>query len=231
MTEDQFVVAARGWRHEGWQSCFYPEDLPEDWRLSYYSNEFRAVVVPAEYWPGVDEAEVERWVEDTGEAFQFFLEVTDLRCGWPEFAALVAPLGDQLGGVLLRPTHCDVDLSQLSLSLQRARELGPVSVILPAGLQPSERGQALLADAGLNPCWDVARASQPDWSPADLSLALASGVARTPREWRGVVENCLSFGVDSDTVLLMMEGDPPDVEALRVTMVIADMLSAAEVVR
>ena len=45
---------AYGWRHKHWLESFYPEDLPvngsEDWRLSYYSNEFNTVMVPCDYW-------------------------------------------------------------------------------------------------------------------------------------------------------------------------------------
>ena len=219
-----FTVAARGWRHPAWRDDYYPEDLPEDWQLSYYSNEFRAVVVPADYWPTVDEAEIERWLEDTGEEFQFFLEVADLRTGWMDFASLLSPLAEQIGGVLLRPPHVDADLSQLELSLQRAHLLGPVALILPAGLRPSEAGRQRLADHGIEMPWRVGE-GRPPWTPGPLALAHTGQTRRTPREWRAVVEDCLSFGVDSDTVLLMLEGDAPDIEALRVTTLIADMLT------
>ncbi len=224
------VVAARGWLHPAWRGRYYPEDLPEDWRLAYFSNEFRAVVVPRELWPAVDAAEIERWVEDTHEEFQFFLEVADLRCGWADFAARLAPLARQIGGVLLRPLRVDADLAQLELSLQRARQLGPVAVILPPGLLPSETGRRRLADHGIEPPWPL-DAERPSWAPCPLALAHTAETRRTPREWREVVENCLSFGVDSDTVLLMLEGEAPDIEALRVTMMIADMLPAAEALR
>ncbi len=225
-----FLVAARGWRHRAWVDNFYPEGLPADWQLSYYSNEFRAVVVPADYWPTVDALEVERWQEDTDEAFRFFLEVADLRTGWTQFQALVAPLAAQIGGILLRPAHCDADLAQLVLSLQRARRLAPVAVILPPGLVPSEAGRQCLLDYGIDLPWCVGQGA-PRWMPGALALARTDATVRTPRQWREVVENCLSFGVDSDTVLLMLEGEAPDIEALRITMMIADMLPAAEALR
>ena len=225
-----FSVAARGWRHPAWVGDFYPEGLPADWQLSYYSNEFRAVVVPADYWSTVDALEIERWQEDTDKAFQFFLEVADLRTGWADFSALVAPLAAQIGGVLLRPAHCDADLAQLELSLQRARQMAPLAVILPPGLALSEVGRQRLLDHGIDPPWSAGE-GHPAWSPGRLALARTGQTRRTPRQWREVVENCLSFGVDSDTVLLMLEGEAPDIEALRVTMMIADMLPAAEALR
>ncbi len=228
--DGNFFVAARGWRHPAWVENFYPEGLPADWQLSYYSNEFRAVVVPADEWASVDALDIVRWQEDTDEAFRFFLEVADLRTGWADFKALVAPLAEQIGGILLRPAHCDTDLTQLELSLQRARQLAPVTVILPSGLVLSDTGRQRLLDDGIASPWNIDQGA-PCWTPGTLALACTDATVRTPRQWRKVVENCLSFGVDSDTVLLMLEGEAPDIEALRVTMMIADMLPATETLR
>ena len=225
-----FLVAARGWRHPAWVDNFYPQGLPEDWQLSYYSNEFRAVVVPADTWANADTLEVASWQEDTDEAFRFFLEVTDLYTGWGDFSARIFPLAGQFGGVLLRPAHYDADLGQLAPALQQAQRWGPVAVILPPGMEPSERGRHLLEAAGVNAHWPMG-GERPRWLPGRLALALTDETPRTPRQWREVVENCLGFGVDSDTVLLMMEGEAPDIEALRVTMMIADMLPATEALR
>ena len=69
---------AYGWRHKHWLKSFYPEDLPvngsEDWRLSYYSNEFNTVMVPSDYWQSVETVDCEGWLDDVNENFQFFVE-------------------------------------------------------------------------------------------------------------------------------------------------------------
>lgn len=75
-------LGAYGWRHKHWLKNFYPEDLPigdpeddsEDWRLSYYSNEFNAVLVPSEYWCKGDTVDCEGWLEEVHDDFQFFVE-------------------------------------------------------------------------------------------------------------------------------------------------------------
>ena len=67
-------LGAYGWQHTHWQDTFYPADLPADWQLSYYSNEFNCVLVPAVYWQGGDFAQCESWLESVHEDFQFFLE-------------------------------------------------------------------------------------------------------------------------------------------------------------
>ncbi|MES9872074.1 MAG: hypothetical protein ABW146_03105 [Candidatus Sedimenticola sp. 6PFRAG7] len=70
-----FVVGARGWEHEGWCGSFYPEDLPPEWRLTYYANEFRSVLLPADRWIDADEEVIGSWCDDVHEAFSFFLEL------------------------------------------------------------------------------------------------------------------------------------------------------------
>lgn len=88
-------IAAYGWDHDGWSGAFYPDDLPPDWRLTYYGNEFRAVVVPAALWQQADAATAAQWVADTAEGFSFLLEAAQT----PPPAALREALGDRYGGV------------------------------------------------------------------------------------------------------------------------------------
>lgn len=67
-------LGAYGWQHTHWQDTFYPADLPADWQLSYYSNEFNCVLVPAACWQGDACAQCESWLDSVHEDFQFFLE-------------------------------------------------------------------------------------------------------------------------------------------------------------
>ena len=65
-------VGACSWRHSHWQGEFYPADLPAEWQLSYYANEFNCVLVPFAECPSI--AEAENWLDDVSEDFQFYLE-------------------------------------------------------------------------------------------------------------------------------------------------------------
>jgi hypothetical protein len=75
-------VGAYGWRHSHWSGTFYPEDLPvsaeEDWRLTYYSNEFNCVLVPADYWLCLsdqdDAIDCDHWLDEVNDEFQFYVE-------------------------------------------------------------------------------------------------------------------------------------------------------------
>ena len=71
-------AGAYGWCHSHWKNSFYPDDLPvegdDDWRLSYYSNEFNTVLVPASYWADKTLADCEQWLDDVHPDFKFFVE-------------------------------------------------------------------------------------------------------------------------------------------------------------
>jgi len=65
---------ARGWAHAGWYGRYYPDDLPAEWRLSYYANEFGGVLVPEADWREAGDAELEEWAEEVPAGFRFYLE-------------------------------------------------------------------------------------------------------------------------------------------------------------
>ncbi len=64
-------VGAYGWEHEHWQGSFYPQDLPEDWRLGYYANMFTSVLVPEAKW-SASNADFVQWEEDVHDDFRFY---------------------------------------------------------------------------------------------------------------------------------------------------------------
>jgi len=90
-------IAAYGWSHKHWLSSYYPDDLPEDWQLSFYSNEFNAVMVPSVYWTDSSIVDCEQWSDDVHDDFRFYVQ-----CSGAMFDTLsVADVFDQLK--LLQP--------------------------------------------------------------------------------------------------------------------------------
>jgi hypothetical protein len=71
------LLGARGWEHTSWDVDFYPEDLPEEWRLGYYANEFQAVMVPVLRWTESGPEELGQWREEVPQGFRFYFEVDD----------------------------------------------------------------------------------------------------------------------------------------------------------
>jgi hypothetical protein len=75
MTSTSLVlVGAAGWQHPAWRGRFYPDDMPDDWMLSYYNTQFQAVYLPASVWQAASEATWAQWLYDTREGFFFVLE-------------------------------------------------------------------------------------------------------------------------------------------------------------
>jgi hypothetical protein len=68
-------VGSAGWEHADWQGGFYPDDLPEEWRLAYYNTAYSCVWLGYADWSGCDPATLAAWVDDTHERFRFVLEM------------------------------------------------------------------------------------------------------------------------------------------------------------
>lgn len=63
-----------GWDKPEWVGVFYPEDMPPEWRLSFYNTHFSCVYLPYVLWHKVDIGELAQWRDDTLERFCFLLE-------------------------------------------------------------------------------------------------------------------------------------------------------------
>lgn len=70
----RILIGANGWLHPAWQTTFYPDDLPNDWQLGYYSNEFPIAMMPAAYWQYPDE-QIKAWLEDSADSLLLLCEV------------------------------------------------------------------------------------------------------------------------------------------------------------
>ena len=90
-------IGCRGWSRTPWAQAYYPEDMPDDWRLAYYANEADCVVVPVGEWRGTDADQVAVWAGEVGERFRFFLDAGE---AGPD-PGLSAALGEAFGGWLV----------------------------------------------------------------------------------------------------------------------------------
>lgn len=78
----QLRLGTVGWNRGFEAAGFYPEDLPEEWRLTYLSNELDCVLIPAALLDSVDRETFEEWVEDTHERFGFYTEEGGKQPSW-----------------------------------------------------------------------------------------------------------------------------------------------------
>ena len=86
------LLGVAGWERPAWSEAFYPSDMPQEWRLSYYNTQFSCVFLAASVWRLADMATLAAWAEDTHEHFLFLLEQA-----FPE--ALPACLADRALGI------------------------------------------------------------------------------------------------------------------------------------
>lgn len=88
-----------GWSAGFETADFYPDDLPEEWRLTYLSNEVDRVALTVEVVLAADEEQIEEWAEDTHEQFGFLLLYPS---GGPLDPLLqrLRPLGEKLVGAV-----------------------------------------------------------------------------------------------------------------------------------
>lgn len=100
-------IAAYGWESESWQG-FYPADLPEDWRLDFYCNEFRAVVVPTGAWQKIGDVDLEEWRENAHEQFRFYFEKSSKQVS-DSVDEMIESLGAQWGGWICHEDDQDDD--------------------------------------------------------------------------------------------------------------------------
>lgn len=56
-----------------WHDQLYPEDLPSDWRLSFYNTQFRCVYLPYSIWQSASNEQVSSWLNETQGDFHFVL--------------------------------------------------------------------------------------------------------------------------------------------------------------
>ncbi len=77
MQQPAFLGAA-GWDRPEWSDTFYPSDMPEAWRLTYYNTQFSCVFLSASVWREADAPLRETWAADTHENFLFLLEDASL---------------------------------------------------------------------------------------------------------------------------------------------------------
>ena len=220
MNKPEIRIGARGWRHESWFGEFYPDEMPHEWWLTYYSNEFENVLVPWSYLQDCEVATVQTWLDDTHDRFVFFLELA--ASASPQYVeAILRTLSPRLGGVLI--TECNsnaITADKLSAVewIDSATTYAPVAV----------KWDAITADVVTNalsrPLGCFWRPEQTQLSQCTgLGIAEISGNNHTPKDLKKIIEHCRSVQ-GATTISLFFGGDTPSIEEMRNAIMILQML-------
>ena len=211
-----FLVGTRGWDFSADQSGYYPDDLPAEWRLSYYANDFFAVLVPWEQWGCADKETLSQWVDDVHERFRFFLEMQQ-----PSHADAIESarvrlnlLGPRLAGLLLGSDCSD----ELPNQLMADREW---SWVCYRPVACPDEADAMVASR----CWGVVGEDRQvrarlivldDLSPVDL------------RQMKDLIGQLVSGHAATDVPSgLFLRGDSPDLQRLVDVKTLAELMGLA----
>lgn len=220
------LMGACGWNHQAWLNDFYSEDLPEDWQLGFYSNEFPVVYVPAADW--LDVTDLSEWTEDVSDSFRFILEISgevlndELRFS----AALekVKTLDDFCLGLVfqLTPSICNnTDLFQQRVDLAQA--IAPVCVEM-RGITLTDELNSILLKQNISEVWDGESDEKENFKRGSLAISHVSGDELDMASLRKVIEHCLSVSSEDCISVLCLDGAPPSLEMLRSADVILNLL-------
>lgn len=207
-----------GWDWDAWELSFYPPDLPEDWRLGFYANEFSLGVIPGEQAMQLKAWTLREWDRSLDSSFGFLVEVPPaLRADKQDpdpgrFLETLDVLRGRLRG-LLWPVE-----GAVAERLQAFREAGALD-LAPVHLLGEPQGpdwQA--AGEGIGHAWT--RDSSPDLR-VDGPAIVDSGVRLA--ELRVAVDRYRAR-LSSAEPRLVLKGRPPDPTRLREARVMLELM-------
>ena len=220
-------VGAIGWQHASWGEDYYPDELPDEWMLSYFANEFRCILVPHTIWLDADKDSIAQWYEDVHDQFSFIVEFipdagSDLNA--PPILERLEALGDRLCGIVFKP-HDDLSISSDAVK-KFLRELGSaveVYVDIPES-QWNDECMEVLSQLGCKACWnqvteDVVRGSC-------LGIIQSEVINNDLRVMRTEVQKFIDQLDECSDAYLLIDGSPPPVQLMRDTMTILSLLDA-----
>ncbi|NOY67615.1 MAG: hypothetical protein GXP13_09455 [Gammaproteobacteria bacterium] len=208
MTIKTIEVGAFGCQHENWIDTYYPEDLPEDWRLDYYSHHFNIILMPENEWLNVTEEEISQWLADVKEGFEFLFAINDSDIN----EATIGQLGlirqllkPYFAGVVIKSPHGNLNDNDM----QSLKAIAPVFV---DGINPSGKQYPV--------CWRKGR----DDENATIGF-INETEAGNLREVRACVEAFMAQNNDAKKACLIFDGDTPSAKTIQDTQVIIEMLT------
>lgn len=123
---DNLQIGTLGWDYDHWEGGFYPEDMPSEWRLDYYANTFRVVLIPQQDWLALTVEDAEELIDAVEGEFSFYFELKEIESEKIDKLMIVAEyFADAAAGVIV---FVEADLSNIDFGglkvTQVARKAG-----------------------------------------------------------------------------------------------------------
>ncbi len=220
------LMGACGWKHQAWLDDFYSEDLPGEWQLGFYSNEFPVVYVPAVEW--IDDSDLEEWTEDVSDSFRFVLEISiDILKDEQRFATALKKaniLGKFCLGLIFQiDQNLQDNTQQFQKYLERAQAIAPVCID-KCGTELSKEFKNTLINQNISEVWNGEPQESKNLQRGSLAISKISSDSLDMAGLRKVIEVCLSASNENRTSVLCIDGNPPSLELLRNADIILNLL-------
>lgn len=225
------LMGACGWKHQAWLDDFYTEDLPEEWQLGFYSNEFPVVYVPAAEWingSNLNTSALDEWTEDISDSFRFILEISiDILKDEQRFATALKKaniLGEFCLGLVFQVNHNFQDDIQLfQKRLDKAQEVAPVCID-KCGTELLKEFKNILIEQNIAEVWHGEHQESENLQRGSLAISKISSDNLDMAGLRKVIEGCLTASNENRISVLCFDGDPPSLELLRNADIILNLL-------
>ncbi len=225
----RILIGTAGWQHSEWgNEVFYPEDLPEDWFLSFYSNEFPVVVVPESQWAYVSEAEqmMDEIIEQATVGFKCIFEL-DLMAqkNIPIRLEYLAKVDGFLGGLLVRVNSDFVNDNKLCEQLVSLNNDFNICLDVDGEVELSDLA-TFCEQHAISVCW---RGKGEVIVPDESRLWLArcdSGQDKkaTAQQLKTIITEQLKLESQSRVHILIVDGTPPSIEVTRNASIMLDIM-------
>lgn len=217
------LIGTRDWQNTDWAREFYPDNLPEDWRFCFYSNQFRTVLVPGTVWGSISEDEINTWIEDSDDEFKIVCElpktlsetisISELEKLFQEFLIKTKPLENQIVACFWEPGADQINDAEF---LDDAAKI--ISKSLPASILVTDN--LISENSKASCCWVVSDTEAPEHK-GEFLVTLCD--EKDLKKVRIVIEKLQNWMGDTRQAALIFEGENA-LEQARQARMIAEML-------
>lgn len=76
MEESHIHIGTSGWTYSDWAGRFYPQDLPKNQWLNFYTQHFNAVEINATFYRSFQETTYQHWREEAPPHFHYVIKAS-----------------------------------------------------------------------------------------------------------------------------------------------------------
>jgi len=218
----RILIGSLGWQHDAWQGDYYPEDLPPEWRLGYYSNEFPLLVITEQ--ERTAQAELAEEMASCREDLQVLIMVAPAAADpAPTLAAALALLRQlpRDGGLLLQVNPATISDPDAWLGQVQA-QLAQVPVCVDPVARLNDAWREALSRRGIGWSWN-AHSDSEGLKVGPLAVIRLDGTV-SPQQLRERIEAGLAASDETRKVALLFAGTPPQLVAMRQAKTIEELM-------